>query len=121
MSSTPSTRRRWPWAVGALVLLGVLGVSAWYFWPRSAPPFKPDPVAATQANLRGLGLMERFEYPAAVQAFEEVVRLDPDWLPGQINLGIALLNNVEEATSLPRAIDLFHKVLQKDPDNLHAH
>ena len=125
MTPNSTSRRRWPWAVALLVPLGALGFTAWYIWLRQ-PAVKSDPVAATQANLRGIGHMERFEYPAAVTDFEEVVRLDPDWLPGQINLGIALLNAASENQEkrqeiLKRASDIFRKVLEHDPDNLHAH
>jgi Tfp pilus assembly protein PilF len=121
MHTTPS--RRWPWAAALLVLLACVGFAGWYFWLRK-PPFKPDPVAATQANLRGVGHMERFEYLKAVAAFEDVVRLDPDWLPGHINLGIALFHAASEGdrmTYLKRSADVFRQVLAKDPDSRHAH
>src|SRR5260370_29857994 len=115
----PGARGRWPWvAVGAVVLAG-LGFGGWYFWVRKPPP-KHDPVAAAQANLRGIGLMEQFDYYDAAKAFEEAVKLDPDWLPGQINLGIALLNTAE-ADNLEKSIQIFRRVLEKDPDSPHAH
>src|SRR5262249_4817421 len=44
----------------------------------------------------------------------------PAWLPGRINLGIALLNANTPAT-LARARKIFQEVLRKDPDNPHAH
>src|SRR5581483_5789898 len=118
--------RRWPWAVALFVLLVAAAFTVWFVWLRR-PASKPDPVAATQANLRGVGHMERFDYAAAVKDFEEVVRLDPDWLPGQVNLAIALFHNASNFQDqrrpefLKRSAELFRKVLQKDPDNRHAH
>ena len=44
------------------------------------------------ANNRGVGHAERFEFTEAATDFDEVVRLAPDWLPGRINLGIALMS-----------------------------
>jgi tetratricopeptide (TPR) repeat protein len=75
------------------------------------------------ANSRGVGLMERFEYSAAVNVFEGVVEMAPDWLPGRINLGIALLNAGGAGTreALETTREVFESVLRLDPDNKHAH
>lgn len=94
-------------------------VIAWFAWPRPGLSSR-DPVAAARANLRGVGLMDQFDYAAAVEAFEEAVRLDPDSLPGRINLGIALLNT-NDPPNLQRALDLFQGVLNQDPDSIPAH
>jgi hypothetical protein len=77
-------------------------------------------IAVERANNRGVGLMEMFDYEAAVKAFEEALALDPDWVPGQINLGIALLNTRKPA-NLQRALDLFNNILKKEPQNPYAH
>jgi cytochrome c-type biogenesis protein CcmH/NrfG len=103
---------------GFLVVLGA-SILGWYAWPRLAST-KSDPEGAIRANLRGVGLMDQFDYAAASQAFEEALRLDPAWLPGRVNLGIALLNTNEPA-NLQRALDLFQEVLKQEPNNLHAH
>ncbi len=113
------SRRRLLILVAAAFLALGTGVVLWFIWTRPAST-KGDPIGAVRANVRGVGLMDQFDYAAAAQAFEEAVRLDPVWLPGQINLGIALLNTNEPA-NLQRALDLFQKVLDKDPDNVHAH
>ena len=85
--------------------------------------------AVMTAHLRGLGLMERYEYPEAVDAFREVRRLAPGWTPGAINLAIALLNDDEprteaEAEASPsrfdEALDLLAEALERDPENLRA-
>ena len=44
------------------------------------------------AHFQGLGHMERYEYDKAVEAFREVHERAPGWIPGSINLAIALLN-----------------------------
>src|SRR5690348_6581806 len=46
-----------------------------------------------EANLVGRGLMEQFKYGEAADSFREVHRLAPGWIPGSINLAIALLND----------------------------
>jgi hypothetical protein len=104
-----------------LLLLVAVGVAAWYWWPwnrGATPPVDWD--ATLSANNRGVGLMEQFNYKEAIPAFEEVVRLAPDWQPGHINLGIALLNTADE-TNLKRAREIFNGVLQKESDNPYAH
>ncbi len=45
------------------------------------------------AHFEGLGYMEQYEYAEAVEAFREVHRRAPGWIPGSINLAIALLND----------------------------
>jgi Tfp pilus assembly protein PilF len=119
MSSPPDSapRRRWllPTALAVLVVGG--GVAAYFLWPRP----KTDLVGAVAANTRGVGRMERFEYEEAEKEFEEATRLAPDWLPAKINLGIALFNQNADPAKKARAQKLFHEVLDRDPDNKHAH
>jgi tetratricopeptide (TPR) repeat protein len=98
-----------------LLIVVALALAVWWFWPRR----QTDWDAVLTANNRGVGLMEQYNYKDAVPAFEEVVRLAPDWVPGQINLGIALLNTATEA-NLKRARTLFKGILQKEPDNPYA-
>jgi hypothetical protein len=52
-----------------------------------------DMHAALTANNVGVGHMERLEFKEAVEAFEEVVRLEPDWRAGHTNLAFALMNS----------------------------
>ncbi len=108
------------WAgLGILCLAAAVVGTVYYRYSRPKGP--PDMLAVYRANNRGIGLMESFEYQKAVGAFEEVVELAPDWIPGKINLGIALLNYTEGAPTDNRAIDLFEEVLKKEPNNPHAH
>ncbi len=96
------------------------------------PPQKLQDVVA--ATLRGLGHMERYEYQEAAEAFRQVVSDAPGWVPGSINLSIALLNQtgvVAEASkkagggngqsNFDEALSLLSKVIERDPSNLHAH
>lgn len=99
--------------------LGMLvagGSVAWWYAHRS----ELDMAAVYSVNNRGVGLMEQFKYEQASDVFAEVVRMAPDWLPGQVNLGIALYNR-EKPEFLDRAISIFREVLAKDPKNPHAH
>jgi len=112
------------WSVIALSLI-VGAIAAFFLWPqkKAAPP--PDLIAAAHANTRGVGHMERFEYPEAQQAFEEAIRLAPDWLPARINKGIAQLNQQNPADKtlsehLSQARQTFESVLAEDPKNPHA-
>jgi FG-GAP-like repeat/ASPIC and UnbV len=100
----------------AFLAVATLGYSVWVFWP-------PDMIAVLRVNSRGLGHMERFEpeeYAAAEAAFRKVVALAPNWLPGQINLGISLLNQ-DQPSKMDEAAKLFEKVLRKEPRNPYAH
>ncbi|RMH02316.1 MAG: tetratricopeptide repeat protein, partial [Planctomycetota bacterium] len=81
------------------------------------PPDRLPAVAA--AFHRGVGLMEQYRPAEAAAAFTEVVRLAPDWTPGRIDLGLALLNQ-DEPDSLSRAEEEFRTVLAADPDQPYA-
>lgn len=95
----------------------------------------PDKFAEVlRVHQRGVGHMERYvEYPQAIAAFREVHKLAPDWIPGSINLAIALLNSsgaeAEEAkhgaagsgpSHFDEALALLDDVLKRDPENLSA-
>ena len=45
------------------------------------------------AHYRASGHMERYEYREAIEAFREVRKRAPGWIPGAINLAIATLND----------------------------
>src|SRR5690349_6183528 len=92
---TPPTnppRGRWGIILLAVVAAAVIvGLIGWKVY-RGQRPNEIDLDALCRANNRGIGLMEQYQYEQAVAAFEEVVRIAPDWRPGKINLGIALFN-----------------------------
>ena len=114
-------RRRWPLALALLLLVG--GVLAWL----ALKPAKPElSDGAAEANARGVGHMERVEFPEAVADFERVVELAPGWLPGRVNLAISLFNQQSKDqkdlnANTVRAQGIFRDVIAADPDNKHAH
>ncbi len=124
MSSPPfptAPSRRWLLPVTVLLFVGT-GVVGYVFWSRSRPPTPqplPDMTATLAANTRGVGRMERYEYPEAEKEFAEAVRLAPEWLPARVNLGIAQFNQ-DKPEALDRARTTFAEVLAKDPNNRHA-
>lgn len=113
-------RRLFVWVI-VLAVLGAGGYVAWRVFLRPAPP--PDMAGALQANARGVGHMDRYDFEKAAKEFEEAGRLTPDWLPARLNLGIALMNTAREEThpNLKRASKLFKEILEKEPNNPYAH
>jgi tetratricopeptide (TPR) repeat protein len=115
-------RTNWLWILlGTVICLGAAGYG-WYRWQKSK---EPDMVAVLRANNRGVGLMEQFQYRKAARCFEEVTQMAPNWLPGKINLGIALMNDNDKdpkigAEMRRRARQLFTEILDRDPDNPNA-
>jgi tetratricopeptide (TPR) repeat protein len=103
--------------------------------PEPAPPLKNEgPPADLAAHFKGLGYMEQYEYRKAVEAFRDVHRRAPGWIPGTINLAIALLNDsgveAEKAkkaggestlNNFDEALDLLAGVRDRDPGNPYAH
>src|SRR6267142_2653285 len=78
-----------------LIILVVLLIIGWRLKWGAMPVVEPDkPVTAEvlELNNRGVGFMEQFEYADAARLFEQVVEKAPDWIPGQVNLGIAVYN-----------------------------
>lgn len=123
--ANPSTRRTGVLII--IVLIAAAGFSAWRNWLRPKPPEKtqPDMIAVLRLNNRGIGLMEQFDYTNATAVFEGLVARAPDWTPGKINLGIALLNQgdgpTQDRVNLRRAEALFREVLKEDENNSYAH
>src|SRR5262245_27637877 len=127
--------QQWKFPFALVVVTALVGLGVyWLRQPPSPPP--PDMTKVLEANNRGIGHMEQFEYHKAITEFEEVVRLAPDWTPGQINLGIALFNRggkIQATTKggadmkgddlgdMTRAIGIFERILARDADNPYAH
>ncbi|WP_165067140.1 FG-GAP-like repeat-containing protein [Paludisphaera rhizosphaerae] len=127
-----------------LLLAGLLGISG--CGRESPPPVAPPPAVAAPlkdeipaekldavatAHLRGLGLMEQYEYRKAAEDFREVRRLAPGWTPGAVNLAIALLNDsgaqAEQSkggekpqSNFDEALGLLDEVLKTKPDDPRA-
>ncbi len=120
-SSRPPRARRWLLGLALLLLLVGGGSVGWLWWRQ------PDLEKALDANQKGVGYMERYQYPEAVASFEEAVRQAPDWQPGRINLGIGLFNlargqadKEKQEQTYKRAIAAFKDVLAHDKKNPHA-
>jgi len=113
------TRRRLAFAVVGVAAVA-LGVGVWLVVGGRV---RPDPLAATEANARGVGLMEQFVYLDAAKEFEAAARLAPDWLPARLNLGMAYYNSAgaTDDPALAKAIAVFEQALTEDPDNPYAH
>lgn len=108
-----------------IILIGVLSGYLTYWWlsQRATSLYNPPPInmlAVFRENNRGVAYMEEFDYANAVRAFERVTDMAPDWQPGQINLGIALLNSDDEQNR-SRAIELFQGIVDQEPNNPYAH
>ncbi len=123
--NAPAPRR--PWRVFGLAALLVVGLACAaglaVKFGGGRPVATADPLGATEANARGVGLMEQFNYADATKEFAEAARLAPDWLPARLNLGMALYNSAtrDDDPVLPRAVAVFEAVLTEDPDNAYAH
>src|SRR5262249_9352279 len=94
------------------------GVAWWFTRSRAV-----DMTAALNANARGIGHLDRFDYKQATIAFEEVLSLAPDWVPGKVNLAIALLNlggEAKDRTQTERSIELLQTFLRTDPKHPYA-
>src|SRR6266851_39729 len=119
------TRASWLAGILGIILLGVFSGYCTYWWLSKTTPLpvtarQVDMLAVLRENNRGVGYLERFNYPKALETFEVVNQMDPSWLPGKINLGIALLN-IDDEQNRTRAIELFQQIVEQEPDNPYAH
>jgi tetratricopeptide (TPR) repeat protein len=92
--------------------------------------------AVVRDLLQGLGYMERYEYGKATAVFRDAHDRAPGWIPGSINLAIALLNDTGTQAETAKksgggaggaggnfdeALALLEGVIARDPNSLHAH
>src|SRR5439155_7738392 len=120
------TRAFWLAGVLGIILLAVSSGYFTYWWLAKKKPTTTiashpvDMSPVLRENNRGIGYMERFNYAKALETFEHVNQMDPNWQPGKINLGIALLN-IDDEQNRTRAIELFQEIIDQEPDNPYAH
>lgn len=81
-------------------------------------PVGPD-AEAIAANNHGVGLMGKFDYPAAYDVFNRLAQRYPDWLEVQVNRAIATLNRQQEGDEAA-ALGMVDQVLAKETGNLRA-
>src|SRR5262249_55064036 len=111
----PSRRGRIRMVVAiALLVAAGAGATLWWCLSRHQPKKEPDWTAVYRANTRGVGHMEQFKYEEAIHEFEMVVALAPDWWPGRVNLGIALLNRGGNAEAEAKKEGKASKATQND-------
>ncbi len=103
------------WGLLALVLVVVAGFAVWRLGPRR------DEISEEilRLNHEGVGYLEQFDYKRAIETFQIVTKRAPNWLPGQIHYGIALLNFDDKAHHA-LAEEIFHSILKRSPENMHA-
>ena len=92
------------------------------------PPDRLD--AILREHYRGVEFIERYDYEHAAEAFPKVHELAPQWIPGSINLAIALMHQSGPRRNDPglpgegdrriEALDLLNDVILRDPKNPHA-
>lgn len=114
--------------VGLLLLAIVAALAAYVGWRtlRPKPKTPLDTATILVRNAQGVGHMDRYEFAEAVPVFEKLVADAPDWLPGKVNLAIALINfgkgtETGKEDVYVRAERLLQEVLAREPDNPYAH
>jgi hypothetical protein len=122
--NSPKQRSRIWTGLAFLILIGLCLVAVRRFGGDRSENFE----SAARANMRGVGLMDQFQYASAAEAFKEASELAPTWVSAKINLGIALYNlgggstdDAGKETDLQAAIRIFKDVLKTEPDNIHGH
>lgn len=133
--STRSGRFRIVAIGGSVLLLAAAGWGAWLLFRPTADSNKTeaDMAAVLKTNNIGIGHMEHFEYGLASSAFEKVVEMAPDWIPGRINLAIALLNSqgkaeteaknqgktleVQGISDTDRSVEILQRILEEAKSN----
>jgi hypothetical protein len=117
--SSPRSGRGTLWLILPLVIVAAFGVAIALVFrgtgarsgARKGP--EPDMALVMRLNNQGIAYLDHFDFAHAVKQFEIVVAIAPDWLPGKINLGIALLNRADKPF-LDRAVALFESVLDEE-------
>ncbi|MFO0937576.1 MAG: tetratricopeptide repeat protein [Gemmataceae bacterium] len=122
-ATPPRSNRRLALAFAVVTLLSMALLFLWL--NRKSESSRQENISeeAAQANSRGVGFMEQFEYAKATVEFQKAADLAPKWLPARINLGMALYNSASSADDpvLPKAISVFEQILKEEPDNPYAH
>ena len=95
----------------------LVGVALWTLF--GLPP-RSDSAEVTELlrlNSRGVAFMEQLDYKAAAAEFTRLLELDPNFVPGHVNLGMALFNQQHH----DEAARSFQKALELDPEQIQSH
>jgi tetratricopeptide (TPR) repeat protein len=106
-----SPRSILPW----LLILAILSLAGFLALRGGRTESEPATLAKF---LKGVALLEQYQYGDAFQVLKEVVRAQPSWDAAHFNLGLAALNLREE--HLKDAEAEFREALRLNPRNLHA-
>jgi tetratricopeptide (TPR) repeat protein len=122
----PTPWRQWLLLAMLALILAAAGGAVYLFLDWRATSRAAYQEATAKLNDRGVALMEQFKYEEAAGVFEEVVHRASDWMPGRINLGIALMNlgggsNEKAAAALKRSQEVFREILSEKAENPYAH
>src|SRR5262245_44823189 len=86
---------------------------------QPAPPLSPeDAVRLVALENRRIASLERYDYTLAEAPLREASGLAPTWIPGRVNLALALIHAGPEKRAEARA--LLDGVLAEKPDEPHA-
>ena len=121
----PRSRRSAGWLLLLLPLLAALALW-WLVRPprpaggEAAPsrPAQPSEAAISALN-GGVRLLEQLQPKEAAAKLEEALRLHPDWVPAEVDLAIARLNQLDPATD-EAAADAAAKALEHAPEDARA-
>ena len=81
---------------------------------------KPAAKATKTAIARGQARLDKEDYPAALDAFNEALKLDPKSVAAYIGRGTAY-RNIEKPAKLKEALADFNEACALDPKNSEAH
>ncbi|MEC7923279.1 MAG: FG-GAP-like repeat-containing protein, partial [Planctomycetota bacterium] len=131
------------------ILLVLILAGGWACTKPPAPSLSPTEGYSTMA--RGIGLLEQYDYAGAYKLFSSLCESFPGWEAAWVNRGIAGLNLQDESKCIPNmkkalelnpgnphallvlgiqykhirrmdeALDLFSKVIARDPEDPHGH
>lgn len=77
------------------------------------------PASVVEGMNRGVSLMGQYQYEPAVQAFEQVLAVEPGLQSARVNLAIAVFNR-NRKEDIDRSLQLLEQVLSKEPENTRA-
>lgn len=115
-TGTGSVRLRAAAAFAALLVAAACRDDPAATVPGAMTPATAVKVVALQN--RGIGLLERYDYTAALEPLGEAFRLAPDWVPARLHYAIALVHSGPEKR--PEARRILEEIVRDDPKQPNA-